>query len=192
MILGPVSLIDCAVFCCLLAWQLIVQAGFFQTLICGLRALPFLGEFPTSKGMDLFFKELHYLDANLGVGESPSRVSAVLIRNAVLKLPLSLIYSRVITRKHGRTLSAQKATLFENLVVRCVRHAFVHLPSHVGRVFLSREVAVPFLWFRMLRKGFWQSDLREVIYQDGSKVSMGVALRAGKANVGRRLLRCCL
>jgi len=42
MILGHVSWLDCIVFLVFLAPQLIIHAGFFGTLSCGLRALPFL------------------------------------------------------------------------------------------------------------------------------------------------------
>jgi hypothetical protein len=42
MILGQVSWLDCFVFLLFLAPQLIYHVGFFRTLICGMRALPFL------------------------------------------------------------------------------------------------------------------------------------------------------
>ncbi|CAG8973002.1 hypothetical protein HYALB_00007849 [Hymenoscyphus albidus] len=42
MILGQVSWLDCFVFLIFLAPQLILRVGFFPTLFCGLRALPFL------------------------------------------------------------------------------------------------------------------------------------------------------
>lgn len=42
MILGQVSWLDCLVFLIFLAPQLIFRVGFFPTLFCGLRALPFL------------------------------------------------------------------------------------------------------------------------------------------------------
>ncbi|KAH8671777.1 Alpha/Beta hydrolase protein [Tricladium varicosporioides] len=42
MILGQVSWLDCMVFLAFLAPQLIFRVGFFPTLFCGLRALPFL------------------------------------------------------------------------------------------------------------------------------------------------------
>ncbi|KAH7348782.1 Alpha/Beta hydrolase protein [Rhexocercosporidium sp. MPI-PUGE-AT-0058] len=42
MILGQVSWLDCFVFLIFLAPQLIVHVGFFPTLFCGIKALPFL------------------------------------------------------------------------------------------------------------------------------------------------------
>jgi hypothetical protein len=42
MILGPISLIDCFVFCFYLAPQLLRQAGFFPTALVVLKAIPFL------------------------------------------------------------------------------------------------------------------------------------------------------
>ncbi|KAE9367900.1 alpha/beta-hydrolase [Stipitochalara longipes BDJ] len=42
MILGQVSWLDCFVFLIFLAPQLVIHVGFFPTLFCGLRALPFL------------------------------------------------------------------------------------------------------------------------------------------------------
>ncbi len=41
MNLGPVSYLDCAVFCLFLAPQLVWQAGLFETVRCVVRALPF-------------------------------------------------------------------------------------------------------------------------------------------------------
>lgn len=45
MNLGPVSYLDCAVFCLFLAPQLIWRAGFFETAWCALQALPFICEY---------------------------------------------------------------------------------------------------------------------------------------------------
>jgi hypothetical protein len=42
MILGPVSLLDCLVFCLFLAPQLIIQVGLIRTVVTVLRTLPFL------------------------------------------------------------------------------------------------------------------------------------------------------
>jgi hypothetical protein len=44
MILGPVSYLDCLVFCLFLAPQLVWHVGLFETTLCALTALPFLGE----------------------------------------------------------------------------------------------------------------------------------------------------
>lgn len=43
--LNPVSYLDCAVFCLLLAPQLVWQAGLLETVWCVLQALPFVCTF---------------------------------------------------------------------------------------------------------------------------------------------------
>ena len=45
MLLGPVSYLDCFVFCLFLAPQLVWQVGFFETTYCVLQALPFFCKF---------------------------------------------------------------------------------------------------------------------------------------------------
>lgn len=67
----------------------------------------------------------------------------------VIKLPVQLI--RNFVTHQDKSPFAQHATLFQDLVIRCVRYAFAHIPASVGRVFLSKQVALPFLYFRMLR-----------------------------------------
>jgi hypothetical protein len=42
MNLGPVSYLDCIVFCVFLAPQLVWRVGFFDTVFCVLQALPFV------------------------------------------------------------------------------------------------------------------------------------------------------
>ncbi len=43
MILGPVSYLDCLIFCILLAPQLLWRVGLVDKVVCILRAVPFLG-----------------------------------------------------------------------------------------------------------------------------------------------------
>jgi hypothetical protein len=43
MLLRPVSYLDCIVFCIFLAPQLILNVGWFETVITVLQVLPFLG-----------------------------------------------------------------------------------------------------------------------------------------------------
>lgn len=45
MLLGQVSWLDILVFLLFLAPQLILRVGFLSTLLCGLKALPFLRMF---------------------------------------------------------------------------------------------------------------------------------------------------
>ena len=53
----------------------------------------------------------------------------------------------------------QQATLFQDVVIRYVRYAFAHLPARIGRVFFSKQVALPFLRFRMIRHGYFGTPL---------------------------------
>jgi hypothetical protein len=72
----------------------------------------------------------------------------------------------VILKSEDRPLFVQQSSLFEDLVVRCVRFAFANLPSKVGRIFFSKWVALPFLRFRMLRHGYLRSPIRWEEYED--------------------------
>lgn len=44
MILGQVSYLDCVAFLIFLAPQLLIVVGFWETFLCAIQALPFLGE----------------------------------------------------------------------------------------------------------------------------------------------------
>ncbi|KAI9055594.1 hypothetical protein LZ554_000540 [Drepanopeziza brunnea f. sp. 'monogermtubi'] len=114
MILGQVSWLDCLVFLLFLAPQLLVHVGFFPTLFCGLRALPFL----------------------------------------LIRLPLAFVNERFLLETSQRSPFVQKASWFEDIVIRCVRYAFAYIPAEIGRVFFSRGAAAPFLRWRMLRHGY--------------------------------------
>ncbi|KAK4039918.1 monoterpene epsilon-lactone hydrolase, partial [Parachaetomium inaequale] len=117
--LGPVSYLDCIVFCVFLAPQLVWQVGFFETAWCALQALPFL----------------------------------------LAKLPVAFIRNRYLLPREKRSAFLRRASLFEDVVVRCVRYAFANIPPRIGRVFFAREVALPFLWFRLLRHGYLGSPV---------------------------------
>jgi len=41
-----------------------------------------------------------------------------------------------------------------------VRFAFAKLPANLGRIFFSKQVALPFLRFRLLRHGHWTGDVK--------------------------------
>jgi len=69
---------------------------------------------------------------------------------------------------------------FQDVVLRCVRWAFVNMPPRVGRVFFTRRVVVPFLRFRLLRHGHWRgfhADVRELMQGDGLDRFTGVWIR---------------
>ncbi|KAK0645908.1 Alpha/Beta hydrolase protein [Cercophora newfieldiana] len=126
MILGPVSYLDCLVFCILLAPNLLWYVGLTDTLVCVLKALPFL----------------------------------------LFELPVSFVWERYLCRPEERSLFVQKATPFEDFVIRCVRYAFANVPPRIGRVFFSETVARPFLQFRLLRRGFLKSPICWAKYED--------------------------
>ncbi|KAL1839937.1 hypothetical protein VTJ49DRAFT_981 [Mycothermus thermophilus] len=129
--LGPATFLDCLAFCIFLAPQLIRQVGWVDTILCALQALPFL----------------------------------------LIHLPLSLIrerYPYLAPQRDGRNEEAkrraflqspQRASVFADIVLQCVRYSFVHIPPRITRVFLSKEVALPYLEFRLLRNGYLGSPV---------------------------------
>ena len=89
-------------------------------------------------------------------------------RKEVVQLPRAFIRERYLIPREKRSVFVQTASPFEDFVVRCIRYAFAHIPPRIGRVFFSKEVALPFLWFRCLRHGHLGSPIhweehREVI-----------------------------
>lgn len=82
----------------------------------------------------------------------------------VLVLPYQFIGERFCTTWGDRSPFVQRASPFQDFVIRCVRYAFACMPAYIGRVFFSKPVALPFLRFRMLRHGFLRSPIawREV------------------------------
>ncbi|KAI6376554.1 hypothetical protein MCOR25_002764 [Pyricularia grisea] len=114
MLLEPMSIIDCTVFCILLAPQLILQAGLFDTVACVVNCLPFL----------------------------------------LFQLPYQFIRDQVFAKSADVSPFTRQAPLFEDFVIRCVRFAFANIPARIGRVFLCKEVSLPFLRYRMFRHGY--------------------------------------
>lgn len=80
-------------------------------------------------------------------------------QSKVAKLPAAVIYDRYLIPREEQSVFQRRASAFEDIVVRCMRYAFVNIPPRVGRVFLSREVSLPFLWFRLLRHGYPESPI---------------------------------
>ncbi|KAI1333804.1 Arylacetamide deacetylase-like protein [Xylariaceae sp. FL0016] len=119
MILGPVSYLDCVIFCIFLTPQLLIHVGLWESVGVVLQCLPFL----------------------------------------LLKLPCSFIHERYLVTQARQSAFVQKASSFEDFVIRCVRYAFANIPPKIGRVFFSKPVALPFLWFRMLRHGYLKSPV---------------------------------
>lgn len=44
-------------------------------------------------------------------------------------------------------------------MIRCVRYAFADIPAVIGKVFFSKPVALPFLYFRMFRHGIFRTPI---------------------------------
>lgn len=80
------------------------------------------------------------------------------------RLPYDFLRERYFTPRQQRSPFVQRASAFQDFVIRCVRYAFAHMPAYIGRVFFSKAVALPFLYFRMLRHGYFSSPIswREV------------------------------
>lgn len=49
--------------------------------------------------------------------------------------------------------------VFAYIVSRVVKYAFANIPANIGRVFFSKEVALPWMRWRMLRHGFLHSPV---------------------------------
>lgn len=79
-------------------------------------------------------------------------------------MPFQLIFERYLTKNQRQSPFVQHATLFQDVVIRCVRYAFADIPASIGKVFFSKHVALPFMRFRMLRHGIIRSPIhwREV------------------------------
>lgn len=86
------------------------------------------------------------------------------IARLAVRMPYQLILERYFTKKKQQSPFVQRATLFQDIVIRCVRYAFADIPAAIGKVFFSKWVALPFMKFRMLRHGIWKSPIywREV------------------------------
>jgi hypothetical protein len=77
----------------------------------------------------------------------------------LLQMPVQLVRERYLTRREKRSPFVARASLFEDLVIRCVRFAFREVPASVGRVFFSKWVALPWMRWRMLRHGYLVSPI---------------------------------
>jgi hypothetical protein len=140
MILGPVSLLDCMVFCLFLTPQLLWRVGFLDTLLTVVQAVPFLCK----------------LSCPLAISKGKHRSSC---SRAVLRLPVEYIRERYFHTQQQQSPFVRQASAFEDFVIRCVRYAFANFDPKIGRVFFSKEVALPFLRFRLLRHGYLRPPL---------------------------------
>jgi acetyl esterase/lipase len=74
-------------------------------------------------------------------------------------LPYQFVRERYIWKREAQSPFVQNATIFEDIVVRCVRYAFASIPARIDRVFFSKWVALPFFRFRLLRHGYLTSPI---------------------------------
>lgn len=86
-------------------------------------------------------------------------------------MPLALVVERYLSRKSERSPFVREASLFQDLVIRCVRFAFANMPASVGKIFFSRNVALPFFNFRRLRHGFFRSTVH---WEEVQKVLLSI------------------
>lgn len=82
----------------------------------------------------------------------------------VILIPYQFVRERFFTPWADRSPFVQRATPFQDFVIRCVRYAFACMPAYIGRVFFSKPVSLPFLKWRMLRHNRLRSPIswREV------------------------------
>lgn len=144
MILDQISWLDCFVFLVFLAPQLVLHVGVLKTATWLIGALPFLS-------MSNLLINQHLVNDLISVPPA-------------IQLPFQFIHERYFTPKERQSPFVRRATPFQDFVIRCVRYAFANMPAFIGRVFFSKDVALPLLRFRMLRNGYFQSPLpwREV------------------------------
>ncbi|KAI1020303.1 hypothetical protein LB503_006476 [Fusarium chuoi] len=87
----------------------------------------------------------------------------------LIRLPYEFITDRYLTHSTRQLAFTQTATVFEDLVIRCVRYAFANIPAKVGRVFFGKHVALPFIHWRMLRHGYVRSPVHYREYHIGKQ-----------------------
>ena len=87
------------------------------------------------------------------------RVALEALPFVLFQLPYQYISERYFIPEPRRSPYVRQATYFQDLVIRIVRYAFANVPASVGRVFFSKNVALPFMRFRMLRHGYWDFPL---------------------------------
>ncbi|RBA13052.1 hypothetical protein FPRO05_13859 [Fusarium proliferatum] len=87
----------------------------------------------------------------------------------LIRLPYEFVTDRYLTHSTRQLAFTQTATVFEDLVIRCVRYAFSNIPAKVGRVFFGKYVALPFIHWRMLRHGYVRSPVHYREYHIGKQ-----------------------
>lgn len=138
MILGQISYLDCVAFLVFLAPQLLIHVGLIRTATWLLRELPSLSELHDAVVFEVF----------------------IFTVPQVFVIPYQFVAERYLTPYEHRSPFVKRATVFQDIVIRCVRYAFAFMPAFLGRVFFSKAVSLPFLRFRMLRHGIVTAPLR--------------------------------
>lgn len=90
--------------------------------------------------------------------------------DSVLRLPFDIVRERYLTVAKHQLSFIRRTTLFQDLIIRCMRYAFSNIPSRITRVFFTRDIVLPFLKFRMLRHGYFK-QLRRPIWREICLVS---------------------
>lgn len=78
---------------------------------------------------------------------------------AVFELPVAFTWDHYVLKRSQRPPFVQHATIFQDIVIRCIRHAFASFPASVGRVFFSKDVALPFTRWRMFKHGVFHPPI---------------------------------
>lgn len=111
----------------------------------------------------------------------------------MVQLPYDFVTDRYLTHPSRQLAFTQTATVFEDIVIRCVRYAFANIPAKVGRVFFGKYVALPFTRWRMLRHGYIRSPVHYREYSIGRVCRLFLVSRAWSLAVqligGRGMLR---
>ena len=140
MILNQISYLDCVVFVIFLIPQLLFNVNIFKLIYHGAHILPLISRSPF-------------------ISNCPYGCQDFTHSTPVFVLPFQFISERYFTPRLRRSPFVQRASPFQDIVIRCVRYAFAYLPANIGRVFFSKGVALPFFRFRMLRHGYHTSPI---------------------------------
>ncbi|KAI5820865.1 Alpha/Beta hydrolase protein [Pyronema omphalodes] len=68
-------------------------------------------------------------------------------------LPYGLINERYRTRTEHQLAITRRISLFQDVMLRCIRWGFINVPCDVGKLFFIKGVSLPYLRFRMWRSG---------------------------------------
>ncbi|KAI1490036.1 alpha/beta-hydrolase [Biscogniauxia mediterranea] len=157
MILGPVSYLDCIVFCLFLTPQLLIHVGFFETVYVVIKCLPFLlFELPQSFIHERFFVEPKR--------QSPFVQQASPFEDFVIRCVRYAFAN--IPPKVGRVFFSKPVAL-PFLRFRMLRHGYVKSPVHWNEY---RDKRFKGVW--IIQEPMQKPDVC-VFYAHGGGFSMG-------------------